>query len=51
MWKLREDTNCNKQKWCHCQSKNFSGKRDTVKRLKTGRLISNKMPILLFTLC
>ena len=48
--KFTEDANTNKQKWCYCQSKNFSGKSDTRKHLKTFRIISNKMPVLLLVL-
>ena len=32
---------------CCCQSKNFSGIRDTIRHLKTFRVISNEMPVLL----
>ena len=45
--KFTGDTNWNKQKWCYCQSKNFSGTSDTVRYLKTCRIISSKMPVLL----
>ena len=39
--KLRQNTNWNKQNWCYCQSKNFSGTSDTVRRLKIFGKISN----------
>ena len=32
-----------KQKWCNCQSKNFSGTNDTQRHLKTFRIISYEM--------
>ena len=47
----RQSTNWNKQKYCCCQSKNFSRARDTIKHLKTFRVISNEMPVLLLILC
>ena len=46
-----QGTNWNKQKWCFCQSKNFSKTRDTIRHLKTFRIISNEMPALLLILC
>ena len=46
-----QDTNQNKQKWCCSQSKYFTGTRDTVRHLKTFRVISNQIPVLLFILC
>ena len=49
--KFTEDANKNKQKWRYCQSKNFSGTSDTIKHLKTFRIISNEIPVLLLILC
>ena len=43
--------NWNKQKWCYCQSKNFSGISNTTRHLKTFRIISNEMPDLLLIQC
>ena len=39
------------QNWCYCQSKNFSGTSDNVTQLKTVRIISYEMPILLLIPC
>ena len=36
---------------CCCQSKNFSGNRFNIRHLKTFRVISNEMPVLLLILC
>ena len=47
----RQGTKWNKQKCCCCQSKNFSRTRDTIRHLKTFRVISNEMPVLLLILC
>ena len=49
--KFTEDANQNKQKWCYCQSKNFRGASDNVRYLKTFRIISNDMLVLLLILC
>ena len=49
--KFTEDTNWNKQKWCCCLNKNFSGTIDTIKHLKTFRIISNEFQFFLFILC
>ena len=38
------------KKWCYCQSKNFSGTSDTISNLKTFKIISNEMPVLLLIL-
>ena len=38
------------KKWYYCQIKNFSGTSDTISHLKTFRIISNKMPVLLLIL-
>ena len=35
---------------CCCQSKNFRGTRDTIGHLKTFRVISNEVPVLLLIL-
>ena len=43
-------TNINKN-GAICQSKNFSETSDTMRQLKTFKIISNEMPILLLTLC
>ena len=48
---LTDDVIKNKQKWCYCQSKVFSGTSDTIRYLKTFKMISNEMPILLLILC
>ena len=49
--KFTEDVNCNKQKWCYCQSKSFSGTSgDTERHLKTSRIIFNEMSVLLVIL-
>ena len=40
-----------KKKWCCCRGKNFSRTRDTVRHLKTFRVISNEMAVLLLILC
>ena len=47
----RQCANWNKQKWCFCQSKNFSRTRDTIRHLKIFRVISNEMPVLHLILC
>ena len=39
------------KKWCCCQGKNFSRTRDTMRHLKTFRVISNEMAVLLLILC
>ena len=39
------------KKWCCCQIKNLSGTRDTIRYLKTFRVISNEMLVLLLILC
>ena len=47
----RMPTKINK-KWCYCQSKSFSGTRDTIRDLvMTFRVISKEMPVLLLILC
>ena len=43
--KFTEHANWNKQNWCYCQNKNFSGTSDTIKHWKTFRIISNEIPI------
>ena len=44
------DSTPTKQKWCCCQNKNFSGTRNTIRHLKTSRVIPNEMPVLLLML-
>ena len=44
--KWTENANWNKQKWCYCQSKNFNATSDTLRNLKTFRIITNEMPVL-----
>ena len=48
--KFTEDVNWNKQKLCYCQSKDFSGKSDSVRYLKVLRTMSNEMAILILIL-
>ena len=45
--KFTDGVNENKQKWSYCQNKNFSGTSDIIRQLKTFKMISNEMPILL----
>ena len=40
--KFTHDASKNKQKFCYCQSKTFSGTSDTVRQLKTFRIILMK---------
>ena len=40
--KFTHDASKNKQKFCYCQSKNFSGTSDTVRQLKTFKIILMK---------
>ena len=49
--KLSDDVNKNKQKWCYCQNKNFSGTNGTIRQLPRFKIISNEMLILLLILC
>ena len=49
--KFTDNTKKNKQKWYYLQSKNFSGTNGTIRNLKTFKIISNEMPILLLILC
>ena len=46
--KYKKNNDINKQKCYYRQSKNFSGtvRSDTVRHLKTFRIISNEMPVL-----
>ena len=48
--RFTEDTNWNKQKWCFHQSKTFTGISDIVRCLKTFRIISDEIPVLLLIL-
>ena len=48
--RFTEDTNWNKQKWCFHQSKTFTGISDIVRCLKTLRINSNEIPVLLLIL-
>ena len=44
--KFTEDANYSKQKWCYCQSKDFSETSDTKRHLKTFRINTSEIRVL-----